>query len=171
MANKYYYLVASLPYLRIGGESRISKKSFLYECGKWLTPGDMEYLLSADMRGEEAEREKHQMLEELIEIDYDLRKELARIRDAIKKEETPRVPDMLKPVMDAENPLSMELELAKLRWRFLEDRAAENFFDINWLVLYFIKVQMLERLDTFDKEKGETFFYGMCEVHYEESVR
>ena len=61
----------------------------------------------------------------------------------------------------------MEEALERIRWDFLEGKTAENMFDINWLVLYFLKLQIAERLTTFDKDKGESFFYELCEVKYE----
>jgi hypothetical protein len=157
MANKYYYLVASLPSLRLGRKSRITKEAFLYECEKWLTPGDMKYLLSADYSDGMPPRTENELLNDLRKMDYGLREDLAEIRKAQMRDEPPRVPEWLRPVMDAEDPLKAEMALARIRWDILEERSIENFFDINWLVLYFLKVQMLKRLNTFDKEKGEPF--------------
>jgi len=165
MANKYYYLVASLPTLRLGREPCITKEAFLYECRKWLTPADMEFLLSADYAEGMPPRTENPMLKELRRLDYRLREDLAEIRQAQMRGETPSVPERLREVVDAEDPLKAEMALAGIRWRILEARSIENFFDINWLVLYFLKVQMLRRLNTSDKEKGEAFFYKLCEVH------
>ena len=80
----------------------------------------MEYLLLADYENFMAEKVQNEMLKELIELDFDLRTEMAEIRSAIKKGDTPRVPEGLKTVMEAENPLKMEIELAKIRWQVLE---------------------------------------------------
>ncbi len=165
MANKYYYLVASLPFLRLGRKPSITKEAFLYECRKWLTPDDMKFLLSADYAEGMPPRTENPMLKELWRMDYRLREDLAEIRKAQMRGEPPRVPERLRAVVDAEDPLKAEMELARIRWSILETRSNENFFDINWLVLYFLKVQMLRRLSTFDKEKGEAFFYKLCEVH------
>ena len=55
-----------------------------------------------------------------------------------------------------------------MRWDYLADKELSFLFDINSLILYFLKLQILERIDSFDKDKGERFFYNICEVNYEQ---
>ena len=49
MSNKYYYLIASLPYLKFGDQPPIFKAAFITECEKWLSPEDMVLVNSADI--------------------------------------------------------------------------------------------------------------------------
>ena len=61
----------------------------------------------------------------------------------------------------------MEQMIERIRWNFLDSLESGNFFDLNFLVIYFLKIQILERLQSFDKEKGKKVFEAMCEVKYE----
>lgn len=167
MANKHYYLIASLPFLKFGDQPPFSKVEFIEECGKWFDEKEMETLLSADLLSIEERPQPHQVLNEWNRFDSELRGQLARVREARKKGEDYRVPEALKTVMEQEDPLMMERELERLRWRFLEEEYSKHFFDINNLILYFLQIQILERLAGFDKDKGENFFYQLCEVNYE----
>ena len=167
MANKYYYLVATLPFLSFGAEPPMTTERFLGECGKWLTPADMEMVRAASRMGVEAGREKGAVLNEWLRFDGELRRELARARAARKAGEDRRMAAAAKRIMAGETPLLKEMEMEMVRWEFLEDAAKNHFFDINRLALYFLQLQILERIAVFDKDKGDNYFYKVCEVHYE----
>ena len=65
---------------------------------------------------------------------------------------------------DDNNPLDIERQLIILRWRYLEEQDAGHHFDINFLVIYFLKLQLLQRLFIFDKEKGRERFLAFSKV-------
>lgn len=164
MSAQYYYFVSSLPVLRVGGEKKISKERFLDECSRWLSARDMRVLRFADREKDGTRVAESALQKELSLKDVRLRKTLAAIRKELKKGEKPRIPEELRPVMNASDPLEKERELARVRWAYLDTEQALHFFDVNWLTIYFIKVQILERLDSFDKDRGETVFYELCDV-------
>ena len=103
------------------------------------------------------------------EVDYDQR--LAAARRAKKNGEEGKKSPRAGQIMSQETPLDMEMSLEKTRWDFLEEKAHGYFFDLNRLIVYFLQLQILERLDVFDKDKGESFFYELCEVDYEKTIR
>jgi hypothetical protein len=74
---------------------------------------------------------------------------------------------MVKPIFDEANPLLMEKKLAEVELDFIDSNFSRYFFDINWLILYYLKLQIIERLSIFNKDIGEKFFYELCEVEYE----
>ncbi|MGB2600993.1 MAG: DUF2764 family protein [Candidatus Omnitrophota bacterium] len=170
MQNKYYYLIASLPYLKFGSEPPISSTNFIAECGKWLGQSDMKTVLAAKISGEAEPGEGGTVLAEWKTFDRELRHELALIRAAHKKGEEHRGTDMLKSVLEQENPFLMEKEMERIRWSYLEEKSLGCFFDLNRLVLYFVQLQIVERMDIFDKDKGESYFYKLCEVNYEQAI-
>ena len=49
---------------------------------------------------------------------------------------------------------------------FLEEKEFGYHFDMNTLMLYCLKLQILERLAAFEKEKGKTRFERLAEVRY-----
>ena len=170
MSNKYYYLTASLPYLSFRDEPPFNGDAFIAECEKWLLPRDMKILLSASRHCREGRCKGTLFLEKWEKFDANLREDLARVRAARKKGESYKTSETLKSVMAQETPLLMEQALEEIRWDFIEDESREHFFDINLLISYFLKIQILERLAQFDKDKGEKFFYSLCEVTYEQTV-
>ena len=48
MADKFYYLVASLPYLSIDEDPKITMNDFLQEASKWLSDEEKKILVSLE---------------------------------------------------------------------------------------------------------------------------
>ncbi|MBU2265452.1 MAG: DUF2764 domain-containing protein, partial [Candidatus Omnitrophica bacterium] len=61
-------------------------------------------------------------------------------------------------VVDNSSPLEAERKLLLLRWNFIQEQESGHHFDLTWLILYFLKLQILERLFSFDKDKGLVLF-------------
>ena len=157
MANKYYYLISSLPQLTIGKGPAIKKEGFISECEKWLTPSDLKALagISAQDKG---------LPGEWKEFDLDLREALAGARAARKGTPEKRTSRIAGDILGQENPLEMEKRFEGIRWSFLDEKEAFYHFDLNWLFIYSLKLEILERLDGFKQDKGEKQFQGLCEV-------
>jgi hypothetical protein len=149
VTDRYYYLISSLPLLVFGARPPISKEAFFAECGKWL------------------DTKKIDGLREWGRFDLGLKEEIAAARSSKKEGSRGKVPVHLKDVFEAPNPLEAEKKIEKIRWDFLEEKGAEYHFDINFLKVYLIKLRILERLASFDKERGSGKFEGLCEVKYE----
>ncbi|MDB4349634.1 DUF2764 domain-containing protein [Omnitrophica bacterium] len=167
MSKKYYYLVASLPYLRFEGAPPIMGEEFLSECGKWLDPENLGKLASIDINDFAIRRGDDEVIREWKSFDLTLREELAKIRQTWREGGRERIPIFFKDVFEERTPLLMEKRIQKKRWDFLEEKEFGYHFDANVLSLYFLKLQILERLAAFEKEKGKGVFEGLCEVTYE----
>ena len=165
--SKHYYLVASLPYLKFGARPPLSTDEFFYECRKWLSSEGIREIELAEVIGERTTGADSAVLREWKDFDMALRMGLAEARAAKKNNEDSRATGEARDVMEEANALLMEKRLAKIRWDFIEEQQVECYFDTNWLVFYYLKLRILERMSTFDKDKGESFFYRICEVQYE----
>jgi len=170
MQNKYYYLVASLPSLQLDGDVLMSSRVFLTECKKWLTSEDMDTLLAVNIKCAHGECDRTPLLAAWKEFDDALRGELALAREARKKNEEFRESDRIHHIISQETPLLSEQEIARMRWDFLEGMAHAYYFDLSWLTIYYLELQIVERLATFNKDKGEKYFYELCEVDYEKAI-
>jgi hypothetical protein len=170
MSGKYYYLVASLPHLRLDGESPISGDRFLSECEKWLSEHDMETLRAASIRSAEKAHGDVDLLARWEDFEGTFRKNLAAARAYRKKGEEGKVSEEIRTITAQENPLAMERSIEKRRWDFLDGIAQGYFFDLNRLIVYYLQLQLLERLATFNKDKGESQFHELCEVDYEKTI-
>ncbi|MFH1797984.1 MAG: DUF2764 family protein [Candidatus Omnitrophota bacterium] len=169
--NKHYYLVTSLPYLKFGKEPDISSEEFLNECKKWVSWKEMELLNAAGAGFYEHQKSEMPCLKEWAEFDGELKSSLSKFRKAEQSGKPASVQGNIKGVVDQETPLLMELAIEGIRWDFLEHKSAGYQFDINWLVLYFLRLQIAERIEKFDKDEGEKVFYKLCEVDYEKTSR
>ena len=59
------------------------------------------------------------------------------------------------------NPLEIEKKLLLHRWELIEEKEKTHYFDLGFLILYYIKLQILRRLSLFDKEEGRQVFEGI----------
>ena len=61
------------------------------------------------------------------------------------------------------SPLSAEHTQNRARWSFLDDLETGHHFDMEKLVVYFLKLQILDRKDLFNKERGTEKFEKLIE--------
>ena len=66
--------------------------------------------------------------------------------------------DLSEIIQGDDNPLEIERRLLHLRWNFLEEQEIGHFFDLHFLIIYYLKLQLLQRLFSFDKQKGKVRF-------------
>jgi len=156
--DKYYYLIAQLPFLRFEEKTYISKESFLEEAKKWLSDKDFKEITKAgldDLKSKGASS----FLREYKKIELTLREGLASHRQ--KKENQPRGFD--KNLLEG-NPLEIEKKLLFWRWQKVDELAQDFSFSREAVLAYFIKLQILEKLSEFDKKKGTEKFDSLSEV-------
>lgn len=167
MNNKYYYLVSSLPYLKFAEASPITRDEFLSECRKWLSGFDFAKVASVNIDSLDVTPQDAEVIKKWKYFELALRQELATIRKAHKSSLREKIPASLREIFEERTPLLMERSLQKKRWDFIEEEEFGYHFDTNVLMLYFLKLQILERLAVFDQERGKSAFEKLCEVGYE----
>jgi len=149
MKNSYYYLIASLPMLEFGMKPAFSHEEFLERCRSQLTARDMDIIENEIEAGS-------CVLREWNRFDRSLRNELARARavrmqkdpqQCIKKEISldPFISPFSHWAVSQESPLDAELYLDRVMWEKLEELEAGHYFDIENLVIYSLKLKILER--------------------------
>ena len=84
--------------------------------------------------------------------------EIARLRVERIAHSQERIMSSFRYIFEEENPMFIEKQFEKTRWDFLEQEEFFNRFDINWLAIYLLKLQILHRLKNFDKTKGAENF-------------
>jgi len=57
-----------------------------------------------------------------------------------------------------ESPLQAEDTLNRARWSYLDDLEVGHYFDIEKILVYALRLQILERKALFDEEKGREMF-------------
>jgi hypothetical protein len=153
MSDGYYYVVAQLPGLRFGREPGISPAAFLAEAGKWLGRTALETIRGAALFDRSAEPTGCPLLDRVKAFERSFREELATWRRA--RLEGRELRTSFPPGLVREgDPLEVERRLLRHRWDRLEEEEQGHHFDLEALVLYHLKLQILARLAVYDAERG-----------------
>lgn len=161
--SKYYYLVSQLPFLKFGPPVQITADSFLAEAKKWLTRRDFSVLSQSDIGNFSGALLRPPVLRRYREFEFNLRKDISRVRQK-PRDSDPGISVPVRAALAGDNPLEIEKKLLALRWKFIDEEEGGYYFDLSWLILYFLKIQILAALNTFNKEKGIIIFDQVCEV-------
>ncbi|MFH1790422.1 MAG: DUF2764 family protein [Candidatus Omnitrophota bacterium] len=168
MPDKYYYLVAFLPYLAFDDPMPIKEADFLSECSKWLSPDDFETLTSMKPGDFGPGRKDPRVIGGWKAFELSFREELAAVRKMRQSLPGERIPSEFRAVFEQPTPLLMEREIEKRKWRFLEGLEIDHHFDLEAIIIYYLKLRVLARLEIFnDEEKGKHIFTNLCEVKHE----
>ncbi|MFH1504322.1 MAG: DUF2764 family protein [Candidatus Omnitrophota bacterium] len=181
--DKYYYLASQLPFLQFNQKTYMDEESFLAEAQKWLSSADFTALCRANINNFYSQEDDKGILRDYKDFERALRQELFLVRGALpdksgnyrgglgdygggslpiyRRSNSYRV---LKPSVLEGNPLEVEKKLLFLRWQFIEEKQESNFFNLKFLISYFLKLQILKRLFVFNKEKGTVIFDSLCGV-------
>ncbi len=167
--SSYYYLVASLPMLHLEEASPISLEAFIGMCSQGLSPSDFELVRSAsidprldsDTTGHSYLRRWNKIVAMVKgELSEQRAKKLSRDLDHYKNsgDKNPWIGDLIRSVMQAENPLQAELLLLSYFWKQAEDLATGHVFDVDFIISYYLKLQMVTRRSLFTPMEGNAEF-------------
>lgn len=157
--DRYYYFVSQLPLLIFGEKPYVGSENFLVEAQKWLSDKDLSMMLKASINDFYTKGGDNKVLKKYKDFERNLREEIASFRSKENQEI-----GFSNLNLREGTPLETEQRLLLLRWKFIERLEEGHFFDLDILILYFLKLQVLERLLSFDKEKGMARFDKLCEV-------
>jgi hypothetical protein len=164
--DKYYYIIAQLPTLYFDRESFLTIESFLREAKKWMRSGEYRFLSSIDLYATSPDKRDPRMWREFKKRETRFREELAQWRRS--RREGKEIKKTAFPVhlVKEGNPLDVEKKLLKYRWEYIEELEKVHHFDLEFLILYFLKLQILRRLALFEKEKGEERYRDVVTADY-----
>lgn len=188
--SQYFYAVSTLPLLSFEQEQVPSSAEFLEMCRAHMTPEDFELLSSARLvpggNPVEMSLEFETMLDGLSTVNHwltwesRLRDELVRLRAQKLEVEASRylsdasyvggAYDTAREALGAASPLAAEEILDRARWRYLDELEAGHFFDIVKLIVYYIKLQILERRSLLKRDRGEERFEKLYSAVMPESI-
>jgi len=167
----YYYLVAQLPYLRYTQEKApISSAAFKAMCFEYLSKSDfaaLDYcrLGISEKEASDPVRVNSSFLRNWLNRERELILTIAALR-AEKQKRVERLPlpedwqpgyeieRVARSIFEQSNPLEAELALDRARWEAAERFAAGDFFGINSVYSYMIKLLLIERRASFNTEEG-----------------
>lgn len=166
MAAYYPYLISSLPMLHFGMKPPFSSDKFLEICRQFIPEADTGAIKKAAACGECITAATHPTLKKCQDFDTSLRNELVKIRclhKHIASEKYLRaegyvpayVIHLAATVHRTPDILEAEKLLDQGRWYFLDALSFGHYFDLDFLLIYALKLFILERWDriiTADKE-------------------
>ncbi len=164
--KQYYFTAASLPLLSIDSKPGISIESFLSTCQLHVDPADYQILINSSITVPENENSLSGIAQLCWAWEKSLRNELAKLRaekmnlsyeNYIRDGEvvfgTQRI---AQEAIKIDSPLDAENFLNTARLAFLESLTVGHYFDLTFLVIYYLKLQILERIENFESERGYT---------------
>lgn len=172
----YYYTVASLPYLQLDGEILVSVEEFRQLCRERLSASDMALLESTKLVPEAADLDGSRRLTPVQQAYYSfeaqLRNELATVRAAKlgwDPEESLRpqanggasdaeLAERAREAFQNDSPYEAERQLDRARWLRLDELEVLHYFDIEKLIVYYLKLQILDRRVHMNAAEGAEVF-------------
>lgn len=172
--GQHYYLVSTLPLLFYHTDQAMSRPEFLELCRPLLAKADFRVLSAAGLSSFATGSSGCVVLDKWLEWEKALRNELVKLR-AKKKAVEPEgqlvdyaellgVAELARQAAAEESPLAAEDRLNRARWDYLDQLEVLHFFDLAKLVIYSLRLQVLERKRLFDRERGKTRFQAQYAV-------
>jgi len=165
---QYYYLVASLPMLFFDSERPPALEAFLGLCAEHLSPADFRMVEAASTSAVERQVPTCAVLERWRSWETALRNELVRLRAKARGidpdrhlregEDIVSVTTIARGAFAQELPLAAEQHLDRARWEFLDELEEGHYFDIEKVVVYHLRLQILHRRALFEVETGSEAF-------------
>jgi hypothetical protein len=173
VAENYYYLVSSLPALKLGERPVIDSTEFLEQAAAELDPVLFASLEKVALVPQESDCGSAAVENEWNAWETYLRNILLRHRtesgDKIHRwarEERDVFPGVRRHVEEAlnqPNPLQRERELDELRWMTLEGLRVTHEFDFSALIIYRLQLLLAEKWAAQDAEQGMASLNRMVE--------
>ncbi len=161
----YYYLVSQLPLLQFGAKPHINREALLAEAKKWLTGGEYVILSGVKLAETKIRGNEPRILKKYKNFEKQLRTELKKWREA-RDEGTEHKPSLFSAgLIKDSNPLETEEKLLELRWNFLDKLETGQHFDFSVLIIYNLRLQILEKIEEYDKQVGQKKFKHYTEVN------
>jgi len=165
----YYYLVASLPTLEFGANPPLTTEEFLSQCVQHLSRPDLS-VIQKIIQQEKADTDmKNIFFKQWEGFNHNIRNEMAyfRARRAGKdpavyvrgeRSTDPLYAELVAEASKGNDPLATEKIFDRRRWQFLDDQVRFHYFDLDILMVYALKLKILERYQAIASAKGKAIF-------------
>lgn len=181
--SQYYYVVASLPLLAYEMEKQYTTEDFLSVCAEQLSGRDYRLLADSELSWREGRKTTSALLEAWWRFDRSMRNELAGLRAARKGEEADKylrgetdllaAQEIARGAFSQESPLQAEEMLIRAAWSYLDELELGHYFDLEKLIVFYLRLQILKRKNSFTREKGmenfQTIYQSVTAILDEEA--
>ncbi|HOX30809.1 MAG TPA: hypothetical protein PLB91_00675 [Spirochaetales bacterium] len=177
--SHYYYFAATLPTLQFGAAPPLSSEGFLERCSRFASGPELEALRAAVLASPFAGPPPaclglSPLLEGYYAWERAFRAALARLRAARLGRAAPPPPPLgaggsvldsveaqARAAAQAASPLEGELAVERERWAAIQSFLGYDPFGFEAVAAYRLRLQSLERLASFDAERGDAGYRGV----------
>ncbi|TVR90142.1 MAG: DUF2764 family protein [Spirochaetaceae bacterium] len=172
--SQYIYTVASLPTPHLDSDVFLSIEEFLEICRRFMGDRDYAELESAVVPLNTEQEPSNPVLAEWHRRKRGLQNQLAVLRAAKKEQsadkyvrpdadgrshlEMPGVLEAARAASQEQSPLRAEEVLLRWEWNLLDELEVGHFFDLERLIIYYLRLQVLSRKARFNRPDGEERF-------------
>jgi len=142
----------------------LSPGDFLLFCSAWIPVKEFNLLKNASIQDVRGDETSNPVVTRWNLWERTLRNELVSLRaqqkktdlfeDIVPGEKVLGLANIAREAFSQPSPLTGEDMLNRSRWNFLEELETGHHFDIEKLIIYYLKLQLLQRKDFFNKERG-----------------
>jgi hypothetical protein len=177
ISRNYYYFVATLSHINYGDKPPVSSKEFREQCEQFLHKSDaalIDYCIYDPKLSIETVAPTGSAFIDLVILrERILNLTLANLRAAKLKRPAleeppasmPRTKTEATTAFEMDDPLEAMLFIDRGRWGFLNEIFDEvvggNYFSVNSVFAYLLKLQLLERKQIFDVKKGTDVYHEL----------
>lgn len=149
------YLLCSLPSLNFAQVPPISLDEFYHDAEKQLSSKHFSMLERVDLR--QMDSDEHGKLKDFAQLYQDLLGDITELRTAKTEKRPVRLAHLPKSLADG-NPLEREKQIMRWQWDRLDDLEAGNTFSLVNVLVYKLRLQILDRLQSMEPERGSQVF-------------
>jgi len=147
------YLMSSLPSLSFGQTPPIAFEEFNNMAKSELPARSFKVLEQVSMRGMDGKGSKVN-LKSLTKMQSGLLKDISEIRNSRTVKRQVRLALLPDTVLEV-NPLDREMQIMQWQWENLDALVSGKSFTLTDVIIYKLKLQLLYRMHSFSKERGE----------------
>lgn len=170
--DSYYYPVSALPGISFDSDSPLTEERFLEQILPWITGKDA-VLIKAIKDGKLTEG-RNQILDSWNRWNISLKNELVKLRAGklgIDNEKYQReggglwyLQEKAREIFLQESPLTAEIAILKEQWDYLTELELGHYFDIEILIIYFLKLRILVKKNYYRSATGRTNFEELYRI-------
>lgn len=179
--SQYYFLVASLPLLTYENTDATEPSEFLEILVDHLPHEELDLVASATIDAPlDVARTGRTTVDRWQDFERGLRNALVALRAPGKSVEAStylrldeaghdnaepaEIAEGSREAFAHESPLSGEDQLNRVRWNFLDDLEVGHYFDLDRIIIYYLRLQLLARRRLFTRSNGEERFARINET-------
>ena len=180
MGRPYYYFAASLPIIDWDAKPPMSVEDFLAECVRLLSNEDAALIRQTFGDDEELTATGNTVADAWMVFNRNYHNEIAAFRaqragrdphKAVRgaKENDPTLRETILQASKLPNLLEAEKMLDRVSWQYFDELANGHYFDLEYIIIYGLKLKFLERQEEFRSSKGNEMFDGITHMEFPDS--